>query len=469
MEGIRTLHGMVWGPWTLLLFLGTGIWFTWKSKAFQIRGIRQWWMATAGTFFTGSAADEEKEAGDADRKGITPFQSACTALAATIGTGNIVGVATALTAGGPGALFWMWISALIGMITAYAETSLGQQYRYRKEDGEWMCGPMIYMDRGLGCPSLGFLYALFAVCASLGMGSMVQSNSLSGTLSYSAGIPDWGTAVLVTVLTGAVILGGAGRIARVSERLMPLSAGIYILFSLAVILSCYESLPAVFAGIFKDAFQVRAAAGGTGGYLLGRSLRYGLSRGVFSNEAGLGSLAVLHGAAENTTPQQQGMWAMFEVFFDTIVICTLTALVILCIGQVYGLSEIYDGAALTADCFSRRLGAAGEILVSGAMVVFAFATIIAWYYLGRQTAGYLIRRLPGGERLGRAGEGIYTVLYLAAVFAGCVCRLELVWLISDIWNGLMAYPNILALLWMSKKVQFPGKVPPDSGIFENDS
>lgn len=438
---------MVWGPWTLILFLGTGIWFTIKSGAFQVKGISQWWKATAGTFISGSVDKKDGK--------ITPFQSACTALAATIGTGNIVGVATALTAGGPGALFWMWVSALIGMITAYAETSLGQQYRYRKEDGEWMCGPMIYMDRGLGCSTLGFIYALFAVCASLGMGSMVQSNSMSGTLSYSAGIPEWGSAVLITVLVGAVILGGTGRIARVSERLMPLSAGIYILFSLAVILSCYESLPAVFGSIFKDAFQVRAAAGGTGGYLLGRSLRYGLSRGVFSNEAGLGSLAVLHGAAEDTTPQQQGMWAMFEVFFDTIVICTLTALVILCVGQVYGLSGIYDGAALTAHCFSRRLGEAGELLVSGAMVVFAFATIIAWYYLGRQTAGYLVRRLPAGDKWGRAGERVYTALYLSAVFAGCVCRLELVWLVSDIWNGLMAYPNILSLLWLSKEVKFP--------------
>lgn len=440
---------MVWGPWTLFLFLGTGIWFTVKSGAFQIRGIGQWWKETAGTFISGSGKKKDGK--------ITPFQSACTALAATIGTGNIVGVATALTAGGPGALFWMWISALIGMITAYAETSLGQQYRYRKTDGEWMCGPMVYMDRGLGCPALGFIYALLAVCASLGMGSMVQSNALSGTLSYSMGIPAWGSAALVTILTGAVILGGIGRIARVSERLMPLSAGIYILFSLTVILSCYESLPAVFASIFQDAFQIKAAAGGTGGYLLSRSLRYGLSRGVFSNEAGLGSLAVLHGAAEDTTPQQQGMWAMFEVFFDTIVICTLTALVILCIGQVYGLPGIYDGAALTAYCFSRRLGEVGEQLVSGAMVVFAFATIIAWYYLGRQTAGYLIRRMPGGDQWGCGGERIYTVLYLGAVCAGCMCKLELVWLVSDIWNGLMAYPNILALLWLSKEVRFPEK------------
>ena len=484
MKGIRILHQMVWGPWTLVLFLGAGIWFTLRSGVFQVRGFRRWWKATAGVLLAGEQAEGAKDAKDvgvglpadagdglaADVGGspagtgsgkkthkVTVFQSACTALAATIGTGNIVGVATALTAGGPGALFWMWVSALIGMITAYVETSLGQQYRYRKEDGEWMCGPMVYMDRGLGCPALGTVYALFAVCASLGMGSMVQSNSMSGTLAYSAGVPTWCSAVLVTLSAGLVILGGTGRIARVSERLMPLSAGIYILFSLAVILSCYESLPAVFGSIFKDAFRIEAAAGGAAGYLLSRSVRYGLSRGVFSNEAGLGSLAVLHGAAEDTTPEQQGMWAMFEVFFDTIVICTLTALVILCIGQVYGMPRVYDGAALTAYCFSRRLGTAGEVLVSGAMVVFAFATIIAWYYLGKQTAGYLLRRFSASERVRRAGERLYGILYLTAVFTGCVCRLELVWLVSDIWNGLMAYPNILTLLWMSGEVHFPAK------------
>ena len=448
MELIRAIHQMIWGPWTLALFLGTGIWFTIRSKAFQIRGFSVWWRETAGSFL----AEKEEKTGK-----ITPFQSACTALAATIGTGNIVGVATALSAGGPGALFWMWISALIGMITAYAETSLGQKYRYRKKDGHWMCGPMVYMERGLGCRAMGLLYAVFAVLCSLGMGSMVQSNSMSGTLSYSAGIPGWLSGVLITALVGAVILGGVGRIARVSERLMPVSAGIYMLFSTVVILSCSDELPAVFGSIFHEAFKLRAAAGGTAGFVLSQSIRYGLSRGVFSNEAGLGSLAVLHGAAEDTTPEKQGMWAVFEVFFDTIVVCTMTALVILCICQTQGggLPAGYDGAALTSYCFARRLGRMGEILVSGAMVIFAFATIIAWYYLGRQTAAYLLGSLSSNERIRRGGERIYLMLYLLAVYIGCVGRLEVVWLISDIWNGLMAYPNILALLLLSGEVRYP--------------
>lgn len=458
---IETLHFLVWGPWTLILLLGTGIWFTLKSGFFQFLGFGKWWGETAG-----SILKSETQAHD-DTKRITRFQSACTALAATIGTGNIVGVATALTAGGPGSLFWMWLSSITGMMTAYAETYLGQVYRYRKEDGEWMCGPMVYMARGLQAPALGYLYALFAVLSSLGMGSMVQSNSISETLQFGAGLPPWISGALVTGLTGAVILGGIRRISKVSERLMPISAGIYIFFSLIVILSCFDVIPEVFAMIFKDAFHPRAVGGGISGFLLSRSVRYGLSRGVFSNEAGLGSLAVLHGAAEDTTPQQQGMWAMFEVFFDTVVICTLTALVILCIGYGNTGKNIVlsgsNGAALTAVCFSARLGILGKILVSGAMAVFAFATIIAWYYLGKQTFTYFTGCLKRGNHFMLSPESenrLYWILYLTAVFIGSVCRLEIVWMISDLWNGLMVYPNLLAVLWLSRKVNFPNQKSP---------
>ncbi len=451
MHIAETIHFLIWGPWTLALFLGVGIWFSIKSGFFQFRGLACWWGCTAGSLWKGREG--------AKGKGITQFQSACTALAATIGTGNIVGVATALTAGGPGALFWMWVSAAIGMMTAYGETSLGQRFRYRGEDGHWMCGPMVYMDRGLGCRRLGALYAWFAVLASFGMGSMVQSNSISETLHFSVGLPPAGSALLVTVLTGAVISGGIGRISRVSEKMVPLSAGIYIVFSLMVILSYWERLPAVISAVFRDAFRIQSVGGGVSGWLLSRSVRYGLSRGVFSNEAGLGSLAVLHGAAEDTSPEQQGMWAMFEVFVDTIVVCTLTALVILCVGFDGGgrglLLSGENGAALTAACFHARLGGLGEALVSGSMAVFAFATVIAWYYLGRQTFHYLARRLRRGRLTGKGGDRVYTALYLFAVFAGCLCRLETVWMMSDMWNGMMAYPNLAALLFLSGQGKYP--------------
>ena len=431
-QTLQLLHEIVWGPWTMLLFLGTGLFFTVKSGGFQIRKLPYWWKKTVGSLGNGS---------------VSSFQTSCTALAATIGTGNIVGVATALTAGGPGAVFWLWISALIGMATAYAETSLGQKYRYRRPDGTWQCGPMVSMERGLGCRSLGLIYALFAVLASLGMGSMVQANAVSETLCYEAGMKQEIAAVLVTALTAAVVWGGIRRISRVTSWFMPLSAGIYFFFSVWVLVVCRRSIPVVLGQILKEAWTPGAAGGGIAGFLFSRSVRFGLARGVFSNEAGLGTLAVLHGAAEDTTPEEQGMWAMFEVFVDTIVICTLTALVILCAGMESGL----DGAALTSFCFTKILGGFGGFLVSASMAAFAFATIVGWYYIGRQMFSYLAEYLCPGVNT----EYLYTILYLLAVWLGCICRLELVWIVSDLVNGLMAYPNLLSLWLLAEHVQFP--------------
>ena len=431
-QTLQLLHEIVWGPWTMLLFLGTGLFFTVKSGGFQIRKLPYWWKKTVGSLGNGS---------------ISSFQTSCTALAATIGTGNIVGVATALTAGGPGAVFWLWISALIGMATAYAETSLGQKYRYRRPDGTWQCGPMVSMERGLGCRSMGLIYALFAVLASLGMGCMVQANAVSETLCYEAGMKQEIAALLVTALTAAVVWGGIRRISRMTSWFVPLSAGIYFFFSVWVLVVCRRSIPVVLGQILKEAWTPGAAGGGIAGFLFSRSVRFGLARGVFSNEAGLGTLAVLHGAAEDTTPEEQGMWAMFEVFVDTIVICTLTALVILCAGMESGL----DGAALTSFCFTKILGGFGGFLVSASMAAFAFATIVGWYYIGRQMFSYLAEYLCPGVNT----EYLYTILYLLAVWLGCICRLELVWIVSDLVNGLMAYPNLLSLWLLAEHVQFP--------------
>ena len=431
-QTLQLLHEIVWGPWTIFLFLGTGLFFTVKSGGFQIRKLPYWWKKTVGSLGNGS---------------VSSFQTSCTALAATIGTGNIVGVATALTAGGPGAVFWLWISAFIGMATAYAETSLGQKYRYRRPDGAWQCGPMVSMERGLGCRSMGLIYALFAVLASQGMGCMVQANAVSETLCYEAGMKQEIAAVLVTTLTAAVVWGGIRRISRMTSWFVPLSAGIYFFFSVWVLVVCRRSIPVMLGQILKEAWTPGAAGGGIAGFLFSRSVRFGLARGVFSNEAGLGTLAVLHGAAEDTTPEEQGMWAMFEVFVDTMVICTLTALVILCAGMESGL----DGAALTSFCFTKILGSFGGFLVSISMAAFAFATIVGWYYIGRQMFSYLAEYLCPGANT----EYLYTILYLLAVWLGCICRLELVWLVSDLVNGLMAYPNLLTLWLLAGHVQFP--------------
>lgn len=442
---IHTIHQLVWGPWLLFLILGTGILFTVKSGFFQITGWNTWWKETVG-----SLGHEKKDVNNPHS--VTQFQSACTALAATVGTGNIVGVATALCAGGPGALLWMWISAGIGMMTAYAEAVLGIRYRRRKKDGGWISGPMVYLEKGLGFYGAAVLYSFFAVLTSFGMGSMVQSNSIAETLEFSFSFNPVATGAVLTAMILLVIRGGLGRIAKVTERLVPVSAGIYTIISLIVIFSYYDRLPSVLLMILNSAWKPSSALSGAAGYGIGVAVRYGVSRGVFSNEAGLGSLAVIHGAVEETTPEKQGMWAMFEVFFDTMISCSLTAFVILCVaGDGAGTSGL-DGAALTAYCFSERLGQGGEYLVSLSMLSFAFATIIAWYYLGRQNLFYLASRT--GLNVGMA-ERVYMFLYLNAVFIGCMARLETVWELSDIWNGLMAVPNIAGLLLLRKQVCFP--------------
>ena len=442
---IHTLHEIVWGPWLLFVFLGTGIYYTVVFRFFQVRKLKYWLGETLGSMGKGENREEKK-------RGVSQFQSACTALAATIGTGNIVGVAAALTAGGPGAIFWMWISAAIGMMTAYGETFLGIRFRKRQADGTWLCGPMVTLDRGLRRPALGFLYGVCCIMTSLGMGSMVQANSLAETARYSWNVPSAASGI---ILIGAVFLitqGGIRKIASVSEKIMPFSAGIYIFFSMAVILSSFSQIPGILAKVFQSAFEPAAAAGGAAGFFVSKSLQYGISRGVFSNEAGLGTLAILHGAAGETTARQQGMWAMAEVFIDTIVICTLTALVILLATDGDPGRTGLEGAALTAFCFSLKMGTAGEWLVSFSMAIFAFATIIAWYYLGRQALAYVTKRLSFGKQYAHI---LFSALYLNAVFWGCVSGMEAVWEFADVWNGLLAVPNLIALAALRKEVEKP--------------
>lgn len=403
---IHWIHTMVWGPGMLVLFLAVGILYTIRLRGFVFWGFPRWWKNTAGSLWktpekTGTN-EENMQGGDAVG-GMSPFQSACTALAATIGTGNIAGVATALLSGGPGAIFWMWVSAFLGMATAYGETVLGIRYRKRDRSGGWVAGPMLYMERGLGCRWAGLLYAGLCAAASFGMGSMVQANAISETLEFSFSMPPVLIGGLLVLLSGRIMAGGAGAI-----------------------------------------------AGGAVGLLASKSVQYGIARGVFSNEAGLGSLAVLNGAAEGD-PGVQGQWAIFEVFFDTVVSCTLTAVVILCAmgGELPAFSG--NGAELTGICFSRGLGNLGGYTVSMCVALFAFATIIAWYYMGRQAASYL------GEAVGKDLVRIYTAGYLAAVFFGSLGPMELVWEVSDVLNGCMAVPNLAALVLLSGKVGSPGR------------
>lgn len=461
---IQWIRRAVWGPWLTALFLASGIYFTVRFRGFQITGISRWWRETAGSLLR--SQDEEKK---------SQFASACTALAATVGTGNIAGVAAAVAVGGPGAVFWMWVSAVFGMMTAYAEVYLGRKYRYKDNSGRPVCGPYAYLERGLGMRWLGLLYAAFCVLASLGMGSMVQANAVAQSAAFSASFPLPATGAVLTVLVMAVIFGGAERISAAAVSLVPASAAFYMGLCAVILLFHAGELSEAFLLIFKDAFSIESAAGGAAGVLTGRALRYGISRGVFSNEAGLGSLAVLHGEAEEPEKfrkgqskadrtqmsgerfaREQGMWAIFEVFFDTIVSCTMTALVLLCVGgsqipAAAGQEEAMAGSAWVASCFSACFGRLGGGLVSLAMSLFAFATIIAWFYLGSQALSYLTE----GKPWKRSVQLCYGFLYLNAVFFGCVARLTLVWDLSDIFNGLMAVPNLIGLFLLRRQVERP--------------
>lgn len=437
---IHWIHELVWGPGMLVLFLAVGLLYTVRLRGYALFGLPGWWKATVGSLFSGEKREKE---------GVSQFQSACTALAATIGTGNIAGVATALLSGGPGAVFWMWVSAFLGMATAYGETELGIRYRKRDRAGKWMSGPMLYMEYGLKSRRAGLLYAVFCIAASFGMGSMVQANAISETFEFAFSMPPALIGVLLTALAGRIIAGGVETIARAAERMVPVSAGIYMAASAAVIFLFRKNIPAAFGMIFRDAFSVSSAAGGIAGFTVSRCVRYGVARGVFSNEAGLGSMAVLNGAAEETAECTQGQWAIFEVFFDTIVSCTLTAVVILCTAKD-GLGAFEgNGAELTGSCFSMGLGNFGGYVVSMCVALFAFATIIAWYYMGKQAAAYL------GEAIGRDIAFLYMAGYLTAVFLGSLGPMEKVWELSDIFNGLMAVPNLLALILLVGQVRRP--------------
>ena len=438
MEALRIVQKMVWGPWLLGLFLAVGVLCMVRLRGFPIRHIRVWWGETVGNGGKGQ------------------LLTTCTALAATVGTGNITGVAAALAIGGPGAVFWMWAAAFLGMALAYTEVYLGILYGG---------GPYVYLENGAGSCFAGKCYALFCVLASLGMGCMVQAGALADSLRYAASLPPLGTGIILAVLTAVVLFGGAKRIGWTASVLVPVSAGLYLLAGGIAVFSFYDQIPEVLGKIVGGAFGLADNAGqtdgssilnfsgisgGMTGYGMAAAIRSGVSRGVFSNEAGLGTLAVLHGPAEHTTPWEQGKWAMFEVFFDTVVLCTLTALVILCTSQSDIETFSLTGAALAAACFSARSGIVGKWFISVSMVVFAFATVIAWYYLGQQAVVYL-KEKTGILHL----HILYPILFLLAVFAGGCIRLEAIWMLSDLWNGLMAFFNLTALLFLSGEVCIP--------------
>lgn len=539
------VNSFVWGPIMLVVFLAVGLMFTVRTGFFQVTKFKLWMDETFLACFKKKNVIKTE-----DKKAISQFQALTTALAATIGTGNIAGVATAIATGGPGAVFWMWLSAFLGMMTNFAENTLGIKYRYKNEKGDWVGGAMVYIERGLGknWKWLAIIFSCFCVLASFGIGNMSQANSIATALRDSFGVPVIATGIVIMVFVALVIMGGIKRIASVTEKIVPFMAGIYILGAIVIIAMNITSVPAAFGLIFKEAFNFKAMGGGVLGYGIMLAMRKGISRGVFSNEAGLGSSVMVHSSSDVKEPVVQGMWGVFEVFADTLVVCTMTALVILTSGaynqdnymeyyldqssiiseqlsvantnignansvediiaqttisiddyivacdtdstdkvKLYqganhiesiissatskikkefpddlnaakeDLTKIYDdavaridedvavpnGVPLTSKAFSSAFGKWGGKFVSIAIMMFAFSTILGWSFYGSRAVEYLF---------GLKAVPIYKIVFIAVILIGCVSSLDLVWDISDTFNGLMAIPNLLAVTLLSGKV-----------------
>lgn len=439
---IHSLQEFVWGRGMLVFFLGAGIWFTIRSGFFQITKIHIWTVNTIGALKKGKKTKNAKETAS-----VTQFQSFCTALAATLGTGNITGVATALMFGGPGAIFWMWVSAFFGMMTTYAENFLGIKYRYKDEKGQWKGGAMVYMERGLGCKPLAVAFAVCCLGASFGMGNMVQGNSMAVGLEKAFHVPAFLSGSLCMIVVAVVLTGGMKRIAIFTERLVPVMAAIYLAGAMLVLFFYRDRIAGAFALIFQEAFRSSAAVGGVAGYSMKQAVRMGIARGIFSNEAGLGSSVMAHAQSDVEDPKVQGMWGILEVFIDTVLVCTITALVILVSQVPYWQAGEIDGTTLTGMAFASVIPWGKEFL-AGATALFAFATMIGWFYFGAQTADYL-----AGEK----GVKVYRFCYILITLPGCMIAPTMIWELSDALNGMMAVPNLLALFFLGKEVAYVGK------------
>jgi AGCS family alanine or glycine:cation symporter len=431
---IGEINGIVWGPLMLVLILGVGL--------FLSLGLRLMPILKLGTGFKLLWRGRKAASGDENSGEISPFQALMTALSATVGTGNIAGVATAVFLGGPGALFWMWITALVGMATKYAEAVLAVKYREVDEEGNHVGGPMYYIKNGLGSKWawLGMAFAIFGAIAGFGIGNTVQSNSIASVMESNFGTPTWVTGVIVMVLVGAVLIGGIRRIGHVAGALVPVMAVSYILAGLVVLFINAEQIPHALDLIFTHAFSPVAAEGGFAGAAVWMAIRFGVARGIFSNEAGLGSAPIAHAAAQNKSPVRQGLVAMLGTFIDTILICSITGLVIVTSGTW---TSGESGAALTSAAFAQALPGLGNYLVAIALAIFAFTTIIGWSFYGERCVEYIF---------GVKAIGPYRVLWILAVPAGAVLSLDFIWLVADTLNAFMAIPNLIALLLLSPVV-----------------
>ncbi len=463
LESVAGVNGAINNVvWTAMLFgiLGVGFLVCCGTGWFQFRHWQHWWKESIGSIFSKKEVRKSE-----DEQSISQFQSLCTALSATVGTGNIVGVATAIVLGGPGAIFWMWLAAILGLMTNYSENVLGIYYRRRNKDGEWSGGAMYYLHDGLGgkkgCKTLGRVlagfFSVFAILASFGIGNLSQVNGITDNVETT--LNQFGVqsttifgldsirlivGIILAVACAFVIVGGLNRIASVTEKLVPFMAIFYIIGSLILIFYDGSLIGPAFVSIFKFAFTGKAVAGGT----LGTVIRWGLKRGVFSNEAGLGSSVMVHSNSNAKEPVTQGIWGIFEVFADTLIICTLTAMAILTSGLVdletgKMVDETISATSLTSLCFADVFGKAGSIFVTLALIMFAFSTVLGWSHYGKKSWEYMF---------GEESTLLYRVIFIVCIFLGAQMTSSLAWDISDTFNGLMALPNLIGVVSCSGTV-----------------
>ena len=456
------VNSAVWGLPGLMLLIGTGILLTFCTKVFQISHLGHWWKNTIVSVFKKDSNSTKKT----DKKTISQFQALCAALAATVGTGNIAGVAAAIVAGGPGAVFWMWVAAFFGMMTNFSENLLGIYYRRRNKDGEWSGGPMYYLKDGLGerygkkwlkpiANVLAVLFSCFAILASFGIGNMAQINkivinidaaffknvSLGNIPGTEINIIHFILGLALLVIAALIIIGGLQRIARFAEIVVPFMAVVYCIGSLIIFGMNIDQVGAMFTAIFKYAFTPTAAIGGGIGVLIKKTMTQGFKRGVFSNEAGLGSSVLVHSSSNVKEPVKQGMWGIFEVFFDTFVVCTMTAVVVLSTGYIDLATGApaagIDGDTLVSQAFGQYFGAPGTWFVAIAMLFFAFTTVLGWSQYGSKAVEYLF---------GAKGVKVYKLIFVVMIVSGAVMNGGLAWDLSDTFNGLMMIPNLIGVV-----------------------
>lgn len=442
---ISAIDDFVWGPVMLVLLVGTGIYLTFRMRFLTWRNLGYALKRTL------SKEARTKSRGEGD---VSPFSALTTEFAATIGTGNIVGVATAMVSGGPGALVWMWISAAFGLTSKFSECMLAIKYREVNEKGEMSGGPMYTMKKGIKNKKLGavlaWLFAFFAVVASFGIGNMTQGNSISGALKATFNVPTWLSGIIITVFALLIIVGGIKSISKVSSVVVPVMAIFYVICGLIVIIGNISNLPAGLAMIFKMAFSVKAVGGGMCGTIVAsmmNAMRYGVARGVFSNEAGMGSAAITAAAATTDNPVRQGYINMTGTFWDTIVVCTITGLAIASsgvLGMKDAAGDYLTGSDITIAAFKTVLGTGGGWLVTIGITLFAFSTILGWEYHGEKAFEYLL----GTHRFNM----VYRVIFSLVAYIGCTQTLSLVWNFSDIANALMAIPNLICMLLLSGEI-----------------